>query len=1309
MKTNAHFQTRRSRIMVLAVGSVLLSVPDAVHATNYTWNNSTDFNNVWSRAQNWQGGLAPGGTNGDTLVFSDLNNTSYTAYNDLTEPTSVGEIDLNNNSSVTDYVDGNAIKLLKFSDLGSGTFTIQCNSVNMGTTTSGLTEMALTGGGSGVVSFVYLLNVNGTIVPLNCPIHGNGQLEVFGGKYVMAGNNDFTGNLDIFGGTVVGTTFNDANTNGPFGNLSADPNNTALNGGQIELTAASGTSARGFGVGGNNGRLTLDSGSLNLSGVIESLFGGTLTLDGAGTLTLSGTDDNASLGVTVAGGHLILGKTSSSTVHAIGGPLTINSTGTLLLGGTGGDQIYDQVAVTDNGTFDMNGQSEQIYDLTGTGTVQNSGSSAATLTVGIGALSTHSGSFTGTFIGNINGSLTLEKAGDGTFTIGGAIDNNALGATVDAGTLVLGKTSSSSVHSIGGPLTINSGGAVQLGGSGGDQIYTKVTVNDNGVFDLNGNNEGFKFLTGSGTVTNSSTSSDSTLTLGENTVSADTDTFNGNLSAGANRSVLLNKVGDGVLTLAGTVDNNNLSATVVSGTLVLAKTSSSTVHAIGPGLTINSTGTVQLGGTGGDQIFTNATVNDNGTFDLNGLAEGFNSLIGFGTVASSAGNGTLSIGENSGSTDAGTFSGTITSADSGHAVTLVKTGNSAFTLAGATDNGYLGATVNSGTLVLAKTSSSSVHAIGGPLLINSGGTVKLAGTGGDQIATGAPVTVNGTLDLLGNNEGFETLLGTGTVTNTSGSSATLTIGENAQRGDSDTFNGALSGNGNNLTLVKTGAGPVTLAGSTDNAFLGLVLSSGSLILNKDSSPFVHAVGGNVTINPTTTLQIGGTGGDQIYTRVTVTDNGVLDLNGRSEGFQTLLGSGIVLNNSTTSGGTLILGENMSSTDSATVTNRLMTSTDLPLCLVKTGAGTLTIAGNDNNDHLSAIVNSGTLVLGKNSNVGEHCVGGFLTINSGAVAQLAGTGDNQLDASTNLTVNAGGTFDLNGNTAIFDGLAGAGTVTNSKPNTSPIVYFSSYGNAQGPSTYSGNITDGAGTVAIGKDGGGIQTLSGADTFSGGTSVYYGDLVIANPSALGSGSLEIFGNGSVQLQSGLSQAVKLPQLMLNGSSNSWSGELDITNDKLIVEPAAGTKSSRLTDLQNQVSYGRTHAAGIVSSTSGSNMGIAVLDNSQLHLPTFGGQQVDDNSILLAPELLGDANLDGKVNALDFNALATHFGQTGQLWTAGDFNDDGVVSTADFTALANDFNATLNAAQATGLGALVPEPASLAAATLGLLALWRRGRRA
>jgi hypothetical protein len=74
-------------------------------------------------------------------------------------------------------------------------------------------------------------------------------------------------------------------------------------------------------------------------------------------------------------------------------------------------------------------------------------------------------------------------------------------------------------------------------------------------------------------------------------------------------------------------------------------------------------------------------------------------------------------------------------------------------------------------------------------------------------------------------------------------------------------------------------------------------------------------------------------------------------------------------------------------------------------------------------------------------------------------------------------------------------------------------------------------------------------------------------------------------------------------------------------------------------------------------------------------------------------GDANLDGTVDTLDFNALAGHFGGNGEHWSHADFNYDGVVDTLDFNALAGNFGQTLPAGEAIGATSLVAEPAALA----------------
>jgi len=89
---------------------------------------------------------------------------------------------------------------------------------------------------------------------------------------------------------------------------------------------------------------------------------------------------------------------------------------------------------------------------------------------------------------------------------------------------------------------------------------------------------------------------------------------------------------------------------------------------------------------------------------------------------------------------------------------------------------------------------------------------------------------------------------------------------------------------------------------------------------------------------------------------------------------------------------------------------------------------------------------------------------------------------------------------------------------------------------------------------------------------------------------------------------------------------------------------------------------------------------------------------------PSIQADANLDGRVNTLDFNLLSGHFAQTAVLWTDGDFNYDGVIDSMDLNLLIGNYGAVGTAPGAT-LGATVPEPAGAAVASLILMIATRR----
>ena len=92
--------------------------------------------------------------------------------------------------------------------------------------------------------------------------------------------------------------------------------------------------------------------------------------------------------------------------------------------------------------------------------------------------------------------------------------------------------------------------------------------------------------------------------------------------------------------------------------------------------------------------------------------------------------------------------------------------------------------------------------------------------------------------------------------------------------------------------------------------------------------------------------------------------------------------------------------------------------------------------------------------------------------------------------------------------------------------------------------------------------------------------------------------------------------------------------------------------------------------------------------------------DNVHVVPDFLPGDANLDGTVDTVGFNILASNFSHNGTTWQTADFNGDGSTDTVDFNLLAANFSHSRG--QGPTIGSTVPEPISMGAIGVASAAL-------
>lgn len=362
---------------------------------------------------------------------------------------------------------------------------------------------------------------------------------------------------------------------------------------------------------------------------------------------------------------------------------------------------------------------------------------------------------------------------------------------------------------------------------------------------------------------------------------------------------------------------------------------------------------------------------------------------------------------------------------------LLKVGTNTLTLSGT--NTYTGATI----ILVGTLATSAAN--------------KLPDTSAVSISSGATLS-------LGGNDTVGSIAGAGSI---SLGANTLTVGGD---NSSTTASGVISGTGG--SLFKTGTGVLTL--SAANTFTGtLTINNGTVKMGNASA---RGAGSTVLSN-----------------------TGILDLNGNGwSSIPTAFSNSATSKIINTSASTLNLNFNAAATP--TINAQIDDSSGGAINLDIGGAGASPTFTNTNNKirgPINWISNGGCSVA--NLNAGAFGTGDIPVANSSTVPTINHTGSsNSVDTSRSIKIQggAGGGGQLQ--------VSGAGTLTfgGAYSITAGAKVLILRGANTGNNTMAGTIYDGtAGTVAVTKQEAGKWILSGANTYTGATTIQGGTLQVA----------------------------------------------------------------------------------------------------------------------------------------------------------------------------------------------------------------------
>jgi fibronectin-binding autotransporter adhesin len=517
---------------------------------------------------------------------------------------------------------------------------------------------------------------------------------------------------------------------------------------------------------------------------------------------------------------------------------------------------------------------------------------------------------------------------------------------------------------------------------------------------------------------------------------------------------------------------------------------------------------------------------------------------------------------------------------------------------------------------------------------NAGTTVTIAGVD----------PVNNGLNFAGTNPTVTGGAGNATITSavTLGASLTTAVGAGTL-----TFANTVNDNGGGFNLIKTGAGPLVLAGGGSFNQLSVTngtanITGGTLALNNPNGTYLGVANG------TSGLQIGNASGQTGSVNISggatvnVAENIYVGDQPGSTGHMTITGAGTTINNIGTASGRFAVGNG--GNGDLSVTAGAVVNTGLIYVARKAGSiGTVTVDGvgsaiNSNFD--SGVGAAQVLVGGGAGAVGILNVQNGATLSSpggfyfGTAAGAAGTIN--VTSGGTVTIGSGGGLPIIGFASGGQGTLNISGAGSSVTSSTGLLIDGNGGGPWDPTSSKGtlNISNGgllsvAGQIGIAQNPGsvGIVTVSSGGTFNQtnpASATLIGFLGASGTTPGGVGTVTVTGAGSTMTLAGL-------LFVGGGNAPGGSGTLNVTNGAVVSVPSITIGNDT----------GSTGTVVVKSATLVVSTEMDIGDGGNSTLSILNGGKV----------IVGDSAFAGAGAAITGNTTLTGFGSSlSVLSTAG-----------------------------------------------------------